>query len=154
MGAGRLRRSQRRQNWQAVPSNGTVCHSRGRNLGQKYLCSIGRTAAQEFSFRFTGSTVRGGPSDRLRRIESPFCPEQVRAFLRVAGMADVAGNLSLEIAGDGEEDSSTDGLDDRAFLPTRHRADDRFAAGETLNAGLTPFIDCADGGSGEESGLA
>ena len=33
--------------------------------------------------------MRGGPSDRLRRIESPFCPEQVRAFLRVAGMADV-----------------------------------------------------------------
>ena len=68
--------------------------------------------------------MRGGPSDRLRRIERPFCPEQVRAFLRIAGMADVAGNLSLEIAGDGEKDSRTDGLDDRAFLPTRHRADD------------------------------
>jgi len=39
-------------------------------------------------------------------------------------MADVAGSLSLEIAGDGEKDSRTDGLDDRAFLPTRHRADD------------------------------
>src|SRR6266403_1144022 len=102
----------------------SLSHSRGRNRSQKYRCSIGRTAAQEFSFRFTGSTLRGGPSDRLRRIESPFCPEQVRAFLRVAGMADVAGNLSLEIAGDGEEDSRTDGLDDRAFLPTRHRADD------------------------------
>ena len=68
--------------------------------------------------------MRGGPSERLRRIESPFFPEQVSALLRVAGMADVAGNLSLEIAGDGEEDSRTDGLDDRAFLPTRHRADD------------------------------
>jgi hypothetical protein len=29
-----------------------------------------------------------------------------------------------KIAGDGEEDSRTDGLDDRAFLPTRYRADD------------------------------
>ena len=67
--------------------------------------------------------MRGGPSDRLCRIEHPFRPEQVRAFLRIAGMADVAGNLSLEIAGDGEEDSRIDGLDDRAFLPTRHRAD-------------------------------
>src|SRR5258707_1085969 len=80
--------------------------------------------AQEFSFQFIGSTVRGRPSDRLRRIERPFCPEQVRAFLGIAGMADVAGNLSLEIARDGEKDSRTDGLDDRAFLPTRHRADD------------------------------
>src|SRR5258707_15680953 len=110
MGAGRLRRSQRRQNRQAVPSNGTVCHSRGRNRSQKYRCSIGRTAAQEFSFRFTGSTVRGGPSDRLRRIESPFCPEQVRAFLRVAGMADVAEDQIPEKFGGGGGKLTCDGL--------------------------------------------
>jgi len=108
----------------ALPSDGAVCHSRGRNRGQKYRRSIGRPAAQEFSFQFIGSIVRGRPSDRLRRIERPFCPEQVGAFLRIAGMADVAGSLSLEIAGNGEKDSRTDGLDDRAFLPTRHRADD------------------------------
>jgi len=92
-------------------------------VARNIAAQIGRTAAQGISLRFTGSTMRRGPSDRLCRIEHPFRPEQVRAFLWIAGMADVAGNLSLEIAGDGEEDSRFDGLDDRAFLPTRHRAD-------------------------------
>ena len=93
-------------------------------VARNIAAQLGGWPLQEFSFRFTGSTVRGGPSDRLRRIESPVRPEQVRAFLRVAGMADVEGNLSLEIAGDRAEDSRTDGLDDRAFLPSRYCADD------------------------------
>src|ERR1700741_1155306 len=126
-----------------MPSNGTVCHSRGRNRGQKYRCSIGRTATEEFSFRFTGSLVRSRASDSLRRIEPAFCAEQIRALLRAAGVADVAGNLSFEVAGKGEKDSCPDRLGDRAFLPTRHRADDRFAGGAPLNVGITTLIDCA-----------
>src|SRR5258708_36070633 len=77
--------------------NGTVCHSRGRNRGQKYRSSIGWTAAQGFSFRFTGSLVRGRASDSLRRIEPAFCAEQIRALLRAAGVADVAGKLFFYI---------------------------------------------------------
>src|SRR5258708_16931964 len=108
-----------------MPSNSTVCHSRGRNRGQTYRSSIGWTAAQGFSFRFTGSLVRGRASDSLRRIEPAFCPEQIRALLRAAGVADVAGEFFFAIVREGGGDSCPDRLAGRAFFSPRHTADER-----------------------------
>src|SRR5260370_8090161 len=73
--------------------------------------------------------VRRRPSAGLRRVHAPVCPDQIKSFLGAAGVADVERNLFRETAGAGAEDSSADGLDNRAFLSPRHRPDNRFAVG-------------------------
>src|SRR5260370_7932073 len=73
--------------------------------------------------------VRRRPSDGLRRVDAPVYPDQINSFLGAAGVADVERNLSRETAGAGAEDSSADGLDNRAFLSPTHRPANRFAVG-------------------------
>src|SRR5260370_16200235 len=69
------------------------------------------------------------PSDGLGRGDGPVYPDQINSFLGTAGVDDVERNLSREPAGHGAENSSADGLENRACLSPRHRPDNRFAVG-------------------------
>ncbi len=111
-------------------------------VARNIAAQLGGRPLKAFHFDSLGALCVVGHQTACAELKPAFCPEQIRALLRAAGVADVAGNLSFEIAGKGEEDSCPDRLGDRAFLPTRHRADDRFARGAPLNVSITTLIDC------------
>ena len=93
-------------------------------VARNIAAQLGGRPLKNFHFDSLGALCVVGHQTACAELRVPFARSKSVRFSGAAGMADVAGNLSLEIAGDGEEDSRTDGLDDRAFLPTRYCADD------------------------------
>src|SRR5262249_55052900 len=93
-----------------APGGGTACaEHKGRTGG---------LAAAEIPFQFPWRALRRRTPNGLRRVEAAFHATRVYALFRASGLVHVAGNLPFQAARAGAQDSGTDGLDDRTFLPS------------------------------------